>query len=370
MSEQNEAIEAEAGQDVSEGVEFETSETGVDFDDRQLSPRDEKLQSIIDKRNSDEEGAVTHPEMLEVQGDDLGEDNDLEASTGNDQKNEVNEEYEEDEQLPPVYLNDKGIWVTKVDIGGVVVERPFDNVLRTAQKHENADVRLERISQREQELNTLAQQIEVQHQQINQLQQNNQLSDQDADAMRQELMDGIRQYQEQTYDGDENAVETLANVMFKIAGRQQQAILDPEQIAEAAASKVEAKNAQKVYDQSLDVGVTWLQENHSELLTDPVLYSALDRQTELIEKESPKLTPEQVIRKATENVLQRFKPQKEEGQEQTALRGNDNQKRNLKPMPPRQSQVRQAPSQKEVVDTSPSGVIARMQEARSALANR
>ena len=93
------------------------------------------------------------------------------------------------------------------------------------------------------------------------------------------------------------------------------------------------------------------------------LYSIIDGQTDVISRREPNLTPEEVIKKATETVLSL------RGIE-TPTNSRDANKSQLKSQPKSRAGLRHSPPQKPVIDTSPAAVIARQKAQRSQVANR
>jgi hypothetical protein len=243
----------------------------------------------------------------------------------------------------------------KLKINGVEVERSLDQITATAQKHEAADKRLQEAASYQRQLEDYEQRLRQQEQAL--AQKNTQLSMQDVGS---DVSDEkIDSFLEQIYDGNtENARSVLKDIL---KGRQQPT-LDPNELTarakQEAIMEFEQRIQKKEYDNSVSNGVAWLSESHPEVMSDPMLYQFVDTQTIRIAQEEPNLTPEQVIKKATQVVLDKF------GNQSTSSR--DSNKAQLKAQPKRQAGTRYVQPQKEVIDNSPAAVIARQKAARNA----
>lgn len=101
---------------------------------RTLSPRDEKLARVAENRRAEEQkerqDAVDQGLALPPKGEGEGGEDNIPAAS-----------------LPAGVLIKDGKWFTKIKVNGVEKVVPFDEVIRTAQKHEAADVRLQQASQ-------------------------------------------------------------------------------------------------------------------------------------------------------------------------------------------------------------------------------
>lgn len=153
-------------------------------------------------------------------------------------------------------------------------------------------------------------------------------------------------------------------------GRQQQPTLDTaeltRQATQQAIQEMERRSAERDYNSSLQRGVNWLNETHSDLVSDRDMLKFIDLKTEEIEKANPTLAPEEVIKKAAEEVAKRFGKTKTDPVESVRTQN----KATIVPQPKRQANSRHSVPKKPEVDNSPASVVERMKQQRQSVANR
>ena len=325
-------------------------ELKTDEKEQTLSKREQAMQAIVAQRE-----------------DDLS-NNDGEPAVERDFQQVAKSQKDEPEEEPvkpesPVYQNESGEFVMKMKVNGKEVEKTLEQIKATAQKHESADLRLQQASERERQIQAYEQQIRQQQAeieaQLNSVKAEGQLSQQDAGQT-----DDLKSVIENIYDGEtDQAAEKLERLL---KGRQEPT-LDPNQLAsmakEQALAEMREEARQRDYKASLDNGMRWLQEKHSDVLEDENLRSIVDSQTAVIMQREPHLTPEQVIRKATEMVLT-------VSSKRNGASDRESSKSQLQSHPKRQASRRYSPPKEEVIDNSPAAVIAREKARRGQIANR
>ena len=356
-----EAIENEVVQDVSATVEEQAEAIETEVKQPLLTPREEKLAALNKKHD---ESHTRHfdpdydPEAEDAEQADEVEPEPVVAAT-----EEVKPEPAKVES--PVRQNEKGEWVMKLKVNGVEVERSLDQITATAQKHESADVRLQQATQRQRELDEYQKVLDNEYQRLTQ-QQNTQPSKQDAGPNAQEA---AKKLMEQIYDGNtDEATQLLVGLLEQ--GRQQQPTLDTaeltRQATQQAIQEMERRSAERDYNSSLQRGVNWLNETHSDLVSDRDMLKFIDLKTEEIEKANPTLAPEEVIKKAAEEVAKRFGKTKTDPVESIRTQN----KATIVPQPKRQANSRHSVPKKPEVDNSPASVVERMKQQRQSVANR
>ena len=333
-------------------------ELKTDEKEQTLSKREQAMQAIVAQREDDLSNNDGEPAV----------ERDFQQVAASQQDDQEENKPEEEPEEPvktesPVYQNESGEFVMKMKVNGKEVEKTLEQIKATAQKHESADIRLQQASERERQIQAYEQQIRQQQAeieaQLNSVKAEGQLSQQDAGHT-----DDLKSVIENIYDGEtDQAVETLERLL---KGRQEPT-LDPNQLAsmakEQALAEMREEVRQRDYQASLDNGMKWLQEKHSNVLEDENLRSIVDSQTAVIMQREPTLTPEQVIRKATEMVLT------------VSSKGNgasdrESSKSQLQSHPKRQASKRYSPPKEPVIDNSPAAVIAREKARRGKIANR
>lgn len=348
-----EAIKGEKANDVSTDIDNLEPVEIEEPSERKLSAREQKMQDVINKRQEQINNNDGEPPV----------DREFQQVTP---KEAI--EYDEPEELKPkakplpVYQNEAGEYVIKLKVDGNEIERPFDQVLATAQKHESADKRLEAMNQRQQQLEQYENLLRNKEASITAMQNSSSPSKQ-QDARNDVSEEAMDAFFEQIYDGNTSEAKALLKDM--LAGRQQPT-LDPnalkQELTQSAVIELENRIKQREYDNSLVEGANWLKTNHPEVLADELLYRTIDAQTTVIKRDDPSLKPSDVIRLATEQVLERM------GGNKASSRTEN--KAQLKPQPVRQANSRYVPPAKEVIDNSPQAVIARQKASRNALARR
>lgn len=371
-----EAIENENVQDVSdaeENLDQEQQETEQEAPEQQrpLTPREEKL-AEINRKNDQSHTSNFDPDRVDDEGDEPDED-----ETGETDDSE--QEEQEQAAKAPVYQNDAGEWVMKLKVNGEEVERSLDQITATAQKNEAAEVRLQQASQRQKALEQREQQLqeyqaalEAEHQRLEKLSQNTQPSEQDAGENGTEDVKALAaQHRQYLYDGEDDKADEVMAKLLNI-GRQQPT-LDVDEIVNQAVQRSvqeqqrltqqeQQEKTQAEYNASLQRGGKWARENYGELLNDPDMYRLVDGKTEELSEQNPDLTPEEVIKQATEYVANRFsKP---------AENNRQSNKQKLPKQPKRMANNRHSTPPKKEVDTSPQGAIERLKKSRQALQNR
>jgi hypothetical protein len=348
--ENKEAIKEDI-QDVSidelEPIEIEEEEKEAP----RLSARDQKMKDVVDKRqqelaNNDGEPVVER-EFQQVGAEPKPEEDNLIAAAP---------------QSPsPVYLNDEGEYVTKIKVNGVEIERPFSQVVATAQKQESGDIKLQRANEREHKLNEYEQLLRSEEARILAQRTSPPSNEQDAGIERSEQLQVVMEH---LLDGQ---TKEAADILDKLMSGRQEPTFDVNDITRRAKEEtiqaLREENRKHDYSISLSNGIKWLEEQHPDVISDTNLYSIIDGQTDVISRREPNLTPEEVIKKATETVLSL------RGIE-TPANSRDANKSQLKSQPKSRAGLRHSPPQKPVLDTSPAAVIARQKAQRSQVANR
>ncbi len=344
-----EAIKDEEIQDVDTLEEIEElEEDSEETEDKPaLSARDQKMQEVVALRNE---------EIENNDGEPIVEREDL---NGRKVEGSDNEEAVAEDEVSPVYKNEAGEYVMKLKINGQEVERPITNIIATAQKQESADVRLQQANDRQRQLEEYENLLRAEDARIKAVKELPEPSQQDA----QESEEDVKAFLEQIYDG--NTDEAATKLAELLAGRQQPTLNVEElraQLRQEAVIELEEHMSRREYDSSLSDGVKWLNDNHPDVVSDPMLYQFIDTQTTVISKEDPTLTPRQVIEKATDQVLARVNG--------STVSSRENNKSQLKAPVKASSSARYAPPKKKEIDTSPQAVIARQREHRNAIAGR
>ena len=362
-----EAIKDDKAQDVSNDNQIDQETGSLDVTEEKpvvrLSRREQKMQDIIAKRqeqldNNDGEPAVDREFQAVNTGEHEAVDQELETE-------HEKAEPKKEETKSPFYLNDKNELVTKLKINGEEVERTYDQIKATAQKNESADIRLQKASERERALKDYESKLVREEQRILALQKTPQPSSQDAGS--EDSSEALKEAIESIYDGEtESAVEKLKNIM---QGRQEPT-LDMSELAsmakEEALTVLREEARQKEYADSLAKGTSWINENHSDIMENPTMRSIVDQQTVVIMRENPSLSPEEVIKQATEKVLS-ITNKKADSQEESSRASAKSQ---LQSHPKRQSGKRYSPPKEPVIDNSPAAVIAREKQRRGMVAKR
>ena len=338
-------------------------EDSVELDDPQvietiedapkLSKRELALNAITDQRNQDLSNNEGEP-VIDRGNPDGKKEPALEAGP------ELN--------LPesPVYLNDDGEYAMKLKVNGQEIERTLASMQATAQKHESADIRLQQSNEVAAQLTAREQRIQ-EHERLMaekesavEAQKNSQLSEQDASGRVEALKGAFDKF----LDGDSDAAAIEMNNAF---GRQEPT-QDYSQLAamakEEALAVMREEQRQTAYSTSLDKGKQWLSDNHSEMMKDENIHNMVNNQTEIIMRANPMLTPEEVIKQATESVLA-ITSTKEAG-----TSNRETNKSNLPSHPKRQASNRYSPPKEVEIDMSPAAVIARQKAQRGSMARR
>ncbi|MDT8364297.1 MAG: hypothetical protein RQ714_06580 [Nitrosomonas sp.] len=351
-----EAIKDQEIQDVSD-VENQDQEQSEQQPERNLTPREEKLAALQEKHNQDSK-RFEAPDLEEQYG---------ETAAG--------DEPEQQKPESPVYLNDKGEYVMKLKVNGVEVERSLEQIRATAQKDMAGDQKLQQAAERERQLSEYHAALEAERQRLEQI-TNTQLSEQDAGetADAEDVKALVAQHREYLYDGDTEKADEIMMQLISV-GRQQptldvdgvinQAVQRSLQEQQRMTQQAEQERLQAEYNASLQRGGKWARENYGELLADPDMYRLVDGKTDEIAKNNPDLTPEEVIKQATEQVAKRFGNAKE-----PAPNTREANKQSLPVQPKRLANSRHTPPAKRQIDMSPAGAIAREKERRAAIQNR
>lgn len=356
-----EAIKDQEIQDVSD-IENQEQQEVEQVENQNLTPREEKLQSLNKKYDS------SHTDNFDPD------------KTEAEESDDIPEDPQEQKPKSPVYLNDKGEYVMKLKVNGVEVERTLEQITATAQKDVAADQRLQEAAESRKQLEQQAaqlqqwqQSLDAEHKRLESLAKDTQLSQQDAgqEADASDVRALVAQHREYLYDGD---TEKADEVMMQLIGLgRQQPTLNVDEVVNQAVQRsvqeqqrmtqqVEQERLQVEYKASLQRGGQWARENYGELLNDPDMYRLVDGKTEEIYKENPNLTPEEVIKKATEYVAQRF------GKQPVNQREGNKQK--LPAQPKRLANSRHVTQKQPVVDNSPAAALQRIKEQRQAIQNR
>lgn len=366
-----EAIKDQAIQDVSDADQQELDqEIEQQEEKRSLTPREEKLSALNAKHNTD-------TEKFYVEDSDPPESDDIKDPEGDEPKaaeDVTDPEPEKPKPESPVYINDKGEYVMKLKVNGVEVERSVEQIRATAQKDMAGDQKLQQAAEKERQLSEYHAALEAERQRLEQL-SNTQLSEQDAgnEADENDVKALVAKHREYLYEGDTEKADEIMMQLISV-GRQQptldvdgvinQAVQRSLQEQQRMTQQAEQKRLQAEYNASLQRGGKWARENYGELLADPDMYRLVDGKTEEIAKQNPDLTPEEVIKQATQQVAEKF------GKTKPAENNREANKQSLPQQPRRIANSRHTPPATPKVDTSPAGVIAREKAKRNALQNR
>jgi len=349
-------------EELKEAIEVEEYELSADTDGETvssddkppvLSPREAAIEAMAAAKSEQSQGTIV---------DELG--NEVDESLSDEDYDNLDPEIKVPEPESPVFLNDDGKYAMKLAVNGSEVVRSLDEIVAESQKQMSADQRLQDVAEQRKQIEAREAELLQRETAVSEasLRQNNQLSSQDVGE---DALDSAKALLEQIYDGNtDDAAEQLAQL---IAGRQQPIQVDADAIGQQAAkdaiATIEAMNAEKAYTGSVEDGVAWLEENHPDVRQNKSLERYVDAEINVIMTKEPGITPEAAIKRATETVLEQM------GQPKTEKSSRASNKAGLHREPARKSMSKKRPVP-EVIDNSPSAVIAQIRKDRQMIAGR
>jgi hypothetical protein len=116
----------------------------------------------------------------------------------------------------------------------------------------------------------------------------------------QTLVDLADQYHQAYLNGDDDEARDL--LLKLVAQPKQEKGIDPEELALQVAEKSEKIMEERSYNRDIFNAKTDLFKDHPELKTDTRLYTAVDDETEIVEREFPSYTPSQIMKEAYKRV--------------------------------------------------------------------
>ena len=320
-----------------------------------LSPREAAIEAMAKNRAEEDKGTIVN-----ALGEELGEE------LSDEEYDEADPEPPKPEPESPVFLNDDGEHVMKLVVNGSEVIRPLNEIVADSQKNLAANQRLQevaeqrkRIEARENEL--LQREAALKEQSL--LQQKPQPSIPDVGEGD---LDKAKAFIDRILDGEtDNAAEQLAELI--VSGRQQPTPIDTDAISKQAArdaiAQMESVNSEREYRESIGKGAKWVNEHHPEITASESLTRFVDAEIEAIMANEPNTMPEDAIKQATEGVLKYMgKPAQEASSRETNKTG-------LHREPVRKSLSKKRP-EPEVIDNSPTAIIAQLRKERQMIAGR
>lgn len=264
------------------------------------------------------------------------------------------------------YRKDDGQLYTKMKVNGVEREVPASQVQAYLQKDMAGDQKLQQAADRERQNQQKEREIREMEARIRQ--QSSQPPGKGAEEIRQQA----KQVLSKLWDGDdEAAAEALSDFIQQNSGRvdTNEILQQAEQRATSAYERREAEQRQRQWNESTQEGLSWLKENHAEILEDDDKRDYVDhltaRMVEAQQNGDPtlaSLTPRDIIQRATEKANQLWK-----GEASPAPKGNarEDRKKSLKPVPRGMAKQPTQKNPKPEVDNSPAAVVERMRQARA-----
>lgn len=200
----------------------------------------------------------------------------------------------------PIYKKD-GKWYTKTKVDGKEQEVLWDSVLRTFQKNQAADVRLNQASEALREANARAKQI-VDQAVIDAKNRQGKQPSSSGDAADEETLGIVeRAFSELVEGSPKEGAKLLAQVMGRMKATPQSAAVDIQgQVAEAVARMEEHR--------TLVSAVKKFETDHPDLAADPFLRSMVDKESEVLQADpdfqgrSPSDILEESARRAKEKI--------------------------------------------------------------------
>lgn len=356
-------MEQEAIQsDVSAQVQDQAATTEQQTE-RPLSARESKMAELLAARDVEVTGNASLPGSTEDLPALYGTKDDPWDETGSkavgEQQDDQQSAQAEQSKSSPIYERD-GEQYMRIKVNGEEREVPLAQVQVTMQKHTAADLRLQQASERLREVEARERHLQQQAQQIQQQQRLPVPGVDGADS--EALMADARAIIDGLYEGDtDSATEKLAQLL---AGRQAPT-LDPHMIQQQAEQAALRTIEQREYMSDLTKGQEQFAAEFPAIVADDRLFTMADQATIRLSQENPNWSPTKVLMEAGKQVDGWLKSQRGEGQQPAAiLSSREANKQQLKPLPASQRNAAHVPPREPVVDSSPTGVIARMRGMR------
>jgi hypothetical protein len=359
-----------------------------------LDKRQEAMQRAIDGRKAEIENppeAVTHPDVyvenepestLEIE---KSNPNDTIDPDGADKTVAPQENLGDDGNKletkpgaePPIFDKD-GVPYMRLKVEGKLMEMPVDKVIGIAQKNLTADNRLRSATEKLREAEQLAESLKDQQAKLkSSLTQPPQskgveVNDEQIEGFSKDFINALfRGTQEEAIEKFTKFQKDLlvkGQPMMDIDDLMARVSETAEQRATAAYEARVKQDRAAAEEADIQKGYSQLQQQYPELLTDDLLFGALDRRTEDLRVLHPELSPSQIMLQAAKEVSERFKTPTATPTPATPI-NKQVRKDALKPVPTPRSGVAR-PSAEPRGPKTPQQIAEEMKQRRAALSGR
>ena len=261
-------------------------------DEQPLSPREQAMQDIAEKRNEEYE------EEIKEDASEL----------------EAKEVVEEEVKSGPIW-RDGDSWYTTIKVDGEDVQVPFDDLKASHQKDKASQKRFEeaaeygrRVQQREAELNSYVQQM----QQAKQAKEEVPPSEDAVPEKEQDNSELIKQYHQALYEDDADKAAELFGKALGNKGRSEPvATQNVEEVVNQVLGRTLAqqraqaqRQEQWAYQKSLEDAVKWFDGEYPDIAKVSELRAVADNRTIELTQSNPDWTPKQIMKEAAESTRQ------------------------------------------------------------------
>ena len=371
------SVEEAIQKDVSASTaDAEVQDTEVSREEPMLTPRQEAMRAVIDKRSAEmrgdlddavNAGSVEREEIAEgieelPADDQVKSDGDhvIDQNIGEDaEKVVVQSQAAQDlSSALGIYQNEQGQQVARMKINGEEREIPAEQVKAMLQKELSGDLKLQEASERQRGLQEYEQKLRAEGVRLQSL-----ATSQPPVGADEGLREKAGTIIDELVEGDpEIAKDALAEV-FK--GRQEPT-LDTNEVADKAYKRALETLDERDRENDRQKGVETLNSDYAHIMQDANLRNMTNDFTKEIMRQEPTLSPSDVLVKAAKKTDSWISSLRGENSQNEPTSDRKIDKSTLKTIPSGRSAAH-VPPKKEQIDNSPAGIIARMAKSRAVM---